>query len=147
QIDRSFIMAYQVILPAAGEGKRMGAGQNTLLPELDDKTLFIHTLKVFDTDSRRKRIILVIAREDEQLMTEIVNQYEWNTKIDIVYGGSERQYSVYNRLQTVNNTEIVLVHEGARPFIEVQHIHNLVKITEQFGAAVLAVPVKDTIKK
>lgn len=140
-------MAYEVIIPAAGKGKRMGVGKNKLLLELDHTPIFIHTLKVFDGDEWCEGIVLVIAEEDEQTIKEIIKQYDWKKEIRFAYGGAERQHSVYNGLQAVHNVDIVLVHDGARPFIEVEQIHDLVNETRESGAAVLAVPVKDTIKR
>ena len=65
----------------------------------------------------------------------------------MVSGGQERQYSVYQWCKAVEGDGIVLVHDAARPFIDIKHIHDLVAAAEQHGAAVLAVPVKDTVKK
>ncbi len=64
----------------------------------------------------------------------------------LVEGGEERQHSVYNALLEVSH-DIVLVHDGARPFIKERTIQELVEVTDQTGAAIAAVPVKDTIKK
>ena len=58
-IDRSMVMTYKVIIPAAGQGKRMGAGKNKLLLELDGTPIFIHTLKVFEEDPECSGVILV----------------------------------------------------------------------------------------
>lgn len=67
--------------------------------------------------------------------------------ISIVSGGIERQHSVYNGLQAVKEGEIVLIHDGARPFIRLEKIHELVKEAQEHGAAIPAVPMKDTVKK
>lgn len=138
-------MDYQVIIPAAGQGKRMGAGKNKLLLELQEQPVILHTLNVFLHDQNCKGIILVIQPDDELMFKELLNPME--EKIKTVYGGTERQFSVYNGLQAVKDTEIVLVHDGARPFIKLSIIHQLVNDAHMHGAAIAAVPVKDTIKK
>lgn len=137
-------MNYQVIIPAAGSGKRMGAGYNKLLMNLAGRPIILHTLDVFEKDPNCSRIILVIHSNDESFFTEIGSRY---TKIHLVFGGNERQYSVYNGLTAAKEEGIILVHDGARPFIRPETIARLVAAAEENGAAIAAVPVKDTIKK
>lgn len=140
-------MDYQVIIPAAGQGKRMGAGKNKLLLQLEDQPIILHTLKVFLHDTSCKEIILVIQPEDEAVFSSLLHDCPRNEKINMVYGGEERQQSVYNGLQAAQLTEIILVHDGARPFIQHNVIQHLVNVAYNKGAAIAAVPVKDTIKR
>ncbi|MBS4221059.1 2-C-methyl-D-erythritol 4-phosphate cytidylyltransferase [Bacillus sp. FJAT-49711] len=137
-------MNYQVIIPAAGSGKRMGAGYNKLLMNLAGRPIILHTLDVFEKDPYCSRIILVIQPDDEPFFKDIQSRYP---KIHIVLGGSERQYSVYNGLKAAEADGIILVHDGARPFIRPKTISSLVECARKEGAAIAAVPVKDTIKK
>ena len=67
--------------------------------------------------------------------------------MDLVPGGKERQDSIYNALKTVKTDGIILVHDGARPFIRKEHIHRLTETAEETGAAIIGVPAKDTMKK
>lgn len=141
-------MAYQVILPAAGQGKRMGAGKNKLLLELDGVPIFINTLKVFASDDRCSRIILAVNEDEKQEFKRLLVQYGINKAVKLVPGGSERQFSVYAGIEALDDDDgIVLVHDAARPFIDIEQIQRLVEAAEQYGAAILAVPVKDTIKR
>ncbi|MCR2823265.1 2-C-methyl-D-erythritol 4-phosphate cytidylyltransferase [Lederbergia panacisoli] len=137
-------MNYQVIIPAAGSGKRMGAGYNKLLMNLEGRPIILHTLDVFEKDPHCGQIILVIQPDDEPFFKEIQSRY---LKIHLVHGGSERQYSVYNGLKAAVADGIILVHDGARPFIRPETILSLVDSARKHGAAIAAVPVKDTIKK
>ncbi|WP_449538455.1 2-C-methyl-D-erythritol 4-phosphate cytidylyltransferase [Ferdinandcohnia sp. Marseille-Q9671] len=140
-------MNYQVVIPAAGQGKRMNAGKNKQFIELQTVPVIIHTLQVFERDPLCTGIVLVINK-DEQLMFEtLLETYSIKKVTSLVHGGSERQYSVYNGLMEVSHTDIVLVHDGARPFVKQELVHELVKAASNKGAAVLAVPVKDTIKR
>lgn len=140
-------MAYEVIIPAAGQGKRMGAGRNKLLLELNKVPVLIHTLRVFEQDEECVGITLALSPKDEEQFRKIIAEFQIKKVISIVYGGKERQHSVYNGLKAINSNGIVLVHDGARPFIELHYIHKLVSVANMHGAAVVAVPVKDTIKR
>ncbi|MGE6260837.1 2-C-methyl-D-erythritol 4-phosphate cytidylyltransferase [Heyndrickxia sporothermodurans] len=140
-------MNYQVIIPAAGQGKRMGVGKNKLLLELQEQPIILHTINVFLNDIYCKGIILVIQPDDEQVFKKILKECPMNEKIKMVYGGIERQNSVYNGLLAIEDTDIVLVHDGARPFIKLSIIHQLAWKASEKGAAIAAVPIKDTIKK
>lgn len=140
-------MAYQVIIPAAGQGKRMGAGRNKLLLTLENIPVLIHTLRVFEQDVECSGIILSIHPHDQESFNELLTEYRINKVTNLVIGGKERQDSVYNGLKVIHSDGIVLVHDAARPFIRVDTIHELVKAAECSGAAIAAVPVKDTIKK
>ncbi|WP_338450500.1 2-C-methyl-D-erythritol 4-phosphate cytidylyltransferase [Niallia oryzisoli] len=140
-------MLYQVVIPAAGQGKRMGAGKNKLLLKLDGVPILIHTLKVFEDDESCSGVILAVNEEDEKEFNSLLSEYSIAKVIGIVPGGAERQYSIYNGIKALRENGIVLVHDGARPFIEKGQIHSLVTAAEQHGASILAVPVKDTVKK
>jgi 2-C-methyl-D-erythritol 4-phosphate cytidylyltransferase len=141
-------MPYQVIIPAAGQGKRMGAGKNKLLLRLEEVPVLIHTLKVFEADAECSTIILAIHPDDEAEFKLLLNQYGIHKVSAFVIGGKERQDSVYNGLKSVGAFDgVVLVHDAARPFITVETIHRLVEAAGTEGGAIVAVPVKDTIKK
>ncbi|GKU84921.1 2-C-methyl-D-erythritol 4-phosphate cytidylyltransferase [Niallia sp. NCCP-28] len=140
-------MAYEVIIPAAGQGKRMQAGKNKLFLTIDDSPIFIHTLQVFEQDSDCTRIWLVINPEEKQQMQEWIAKFDIQKIAGLVDGGIERQYSIYNAMKLLGNNGIVLVHDAARPFINKNQIKQLIEVAKENGAAVLAVPIKDTVKK
>ncbi|MBM7588331.1 2-C-methyl-D-erythritol 4-phosphate cytidylyltransferase [Bacillus pakistanensis] len=140
-------MNYQVIIPAAGKGKRMRAGKNKLLLQLEDRPVIVHTLQVFEADQDCKQIILSIHPDDKEAFSNLVKDFGLTKVAPFVMGGKERQDSVYNALKTIDEEGIVLVHDGARPFIKKEHIDSLVNRVNIDGAAIAAVPVKDTIKK
>ncbi|WML41920.1 2-C-methyl-D-erythritol 4-phosphate cytidylyltransferase [Neobacillus sp. OS1-2] len=140
-------MTYQVILPAAGQGKRMGAGRNKLLLELNGVPVLIHTLRVFDEDEECSGIILAIHPQDEREFKALLKKYHIKKVMKLVPGGKERQYSIFNALKTVSTNGIILVHDAARPFIRKEQIHRLTETTEETGAAIIGVPAKDTMKK
>ncbi|MEH6942034.1 2-C-methyl-D-erythritol 4-phosphate cytidylyltransferase [Bacillus sp. JJ722] len=142
-------MFYEVIILAAGQGKRMKAGRNKIFLELANEPLIVQTIKVFDQDPYCKHIILPINPQEKQPFEELIGQYQFNKRIQLVAGGKERQNSVYNGLKHVSesDTNIVLVHDGARPFVKKELIYQLVKSAKEQGSAIPGVPVKDTIKR
>ncbi|WP_042353733.1 2-C-methyl-D-erythritol 4-phosphate cytidylyltransferase [Bacillus rubiinfantis] len=140
-------MTYEVIIPAAGQGKRMGAGKNKLLLELEGIPVLVHTIKVFEADAACTGITLAIHPHDEDGCRALVEHYQLDKVCGFVHGGKERQHSIYNALKTVKGTGIILVHDGARPFIRRETIQRLVEQAEKAGATIVAVPAKDTMKK
>lgn len=140
-------MAYQVIIPAAGQGKRMGAGKNKLLIELKGVPILIHTLAVFEKDEQCTGIVLAINPQDESAFRSLLERYHITKVKGLVPGGEERQHSIYNALKSVENGGVILVHDGARPFVKIEFVHRLAEAAEKTGAAIIGVPAKDTMKK
>lgn len=140
-------MPYQVIIPAAGQGKRMGVGKNKLLIELNGIPILIHTLQIFQSDEECDGIILAIHPHDKVEFTFLLKKYKITKVKNIVSGGTERQHSIFNALKTVTSDGIILVHDAARPFVRKEHIHRLTVAAEKTGAAIIGVPAKDTMKK
>lgn len=140
-------MIYTLIIPAAGQGKRMGAGKNKLFLQIDSVPIIIHTLRAFEKDEQCKHIILAINEEERSYFEELLQTYPIQKDILLIQGGSERQDSVYNALMYVRDVEYVLVHDGARPFVTKKMIEDVLQMAKEKGASICAVPVKDTIKK
>ncbi len=141
-------MDYEVIIPAAGQGKRMQANKNKLWIELKNKPIIAHTLSVFGTDKHCKQIILPINPAEKEEFDKLIHTLSLPIPVILTSGGSERQYSVHNGLDLLSGkTDIVLVHDGARPFINHSIIKKLIADAKRYGGSVLAVPVKDTIKQ
>jgi 2-C-methyl-D-erythritol 4-phosphate cytidylyltransferase len=139
---------YVVIVPAAGQGKRMQAGKNKQFLLLEDKPVLIHTLEVFQSDDNCKGIIVAANKVEIQEMKELFSRYKLSKIFHVIEGGSERQHSVFNALKSLPDDNcVVFVHDGARPFVSKDSFVMLTKKANEVGAAVLAVPVKDTIKK
>ncbi|MGE7907913.1 2-C-methyl-D-erythritol 4-phosphate cytidylyltransferase [Peribacillus sp. NPDC094092] len=139
-------MFYEVVIPAAGQGKRMKAGKNKLFIELSGIPIIVYTLRVFEEDPDCRGIILSINPAEKDYFSQLIAAYGLKKVKKLVMGGKERQQSVYNGLQHAGE-EIILVHDGARPFINHGQISELTTAASLHGGAVIAVPVKDTIKK
>lgn len=134
-------MDYSVIVLCAGKGSRSGLGYNKMLYRFNDKTVYEMTMSVFLQDQRCKQIVVVTKEDEINEIKELVN----DKRIVYVSGGKERQDSVYNGLQVVDQ-KIVLIHDGARPYLTIDNIDSLLECLTSNDACLLMVPVKDTIK-
>jgi len=137
-----------VIIPAAGSGKRMGGSTSKQYLTIGDRPILIETLIVFNASPYIDEIILVSPPDDLPLIKKMLKGYSLNKVSKIVEGGKERQDSISNGLDALDpSSSIVLVHDGVRPFISDEIIKELIDTVNQYGAAIVAVPVKDTVKK
>jgi len=137
---------YTVMLPAAGSGRRMGAGFNKLFLEMANKPILIHTLDVFEQDPACSGIILSVKVEEKQQIEEMLKRFAITKVTALVEGGMERQQSVAACISAYQSEGIVLVHDAARPFIHQEVIHELVEVAHVHGAAIAGVQMKDTMK-
>lgn len=137
----------KVIILSAGSGKRMNSEVKKQYMQICGKPLVYYTLKVFEECEEIDEIILVIAPEDETyIRKEIIERYNIEKVTAITYGGKERYNSVYNGLKYIKDDDIVLVHDGARPFIEKKVIKSLIEAAKAGEACITAVKTKDTVK-
>lgn len=134
---------YSAIIPAAGTGSRMGLGYNKLFYQVAGRTIIEHTVATFLSDRHCKQMILTVNRADLVKMRDIFNPYP---HIFLVLGGATRQASIYHALESVTEN-IVLVHDGARPFVTADLISRCYRTATQGLGAVAAVVPKDTIKQ
>lgn len=141
-------MKNSVIIVAAGSGKRMKSAIAKQYIELKGRTILSYTVETFEKSDYIDEIILVTSSEAIDYVKEnIVQKYNFKKVKAVVEGGKERQDSVYNGLKNVSNDcDVVLIHDGVRPFVGDSYIAKLESIAMEFGACVLGAPVKDTIK-
>lgn len=137
-----------VIIAAAGMSNRMGSKINKQFIAIGGKPILAHTIEKFEKCRYIDEIILVSKEEEiEYCRKEIVKKYKFNKVSNIIRGGKERQDSVYNGILALDErTDIVLTHDGARPFIKVENIEDGILNVIKHGACVVGVPVTDTIK-
>lgn len=138
------MVPYTVVIPAAGRGTRMGADSNKLMLTLRNKPIIVWTVEAFAKDDWCQRIVLAIRLEERAWFEKALQQID--LPITYVIGGGERQQSVHAGLRAVSSDEVVLIHDGARPFVQVEHLHQVAEVAQAEGA-ILAVPVKDTVKQ
>lgn len=137
-----------VIIAAAGMSNRMGSKINKQFIVIDNKPILAHTIEKFE-DCRYVDEIIVVSKEQEveYCRKEIVRKYGYRKVTNIIKGGKERQDSIYNGIMALNErTDIVLTHDGARPFVRMESIISGIEGALEHGACVIGVPLKDTIK-
>jgi len=138
---------FGVVVVAAGKGLRMGTTESKQFLLLDGKPIIVHTLSVFEHITEAACIILVVGEGDLLRCEQIKREYGLSKIHHIIAGGSERQASVLAGLRCLpEGIEWVLVHDGVRPFVTPKQVISCFQQAQQSDAAVLAVPVKDTIK-
>ena len=136
-----------VIFPAAGASRRMQISTNKNFLELGGEPILLRTLKTFSKSARVNFLIVAVAEEDVSAVEKILDAAEDLKPYKIVVGGSERQYSIANGLKFVpDDAEIILVHDAARPLINLRTIEEVIDAAKNFGGAIAAVPEKNTIK-
>lgn len=140
-------MKVGAIIPAAGSGKRIGASVPKQFLEIQGKPLLHHTLTVFASCKLIDYVVLVMPRADvDEIGKDWLNKYA--IVREVVVGGEQRQDSVYNGFNSLEEgTDIVVVHDGVRPFATPQMITATVEAAQQHGAAITAIPVSDTVKQ
>ena len=136
-----------VVIVSAGKGSRMKADINKQFLKLGNKEVIAHTIDKFYNNKNIGEIIVVIREDEAEFFQQnIIDRYGYKN-IKIAFGGKERQDSVYNGLKIVNiNCEVVLIHDGARPFVNNKIIEDSIKCAKECNCAIVGVPVKDTIK-
>jgi len=121
----------------------MNLGYNKMLYKILDKTIIEHTVGLFLKDADCKQILITVSKDDYKQMDSLFSEAR---KVELVFGGDSRQESIYNALQFVKE-DVVLVHDGSRPFATSGIINNCVLLARSGFGAVTAVKPKDTIKE
>ena len=134
------------IIVAAGSSERMGFDK--LLALLGDKPVVAHTLDAFEQTGSVDEIILVARAERVSEFEELVRQAAFKKVRDVVAGGTQRQDSVRAGLERLGpEAAYVAVHDAARPLVTPEQIERVFALARQHGAAALAEPVTDTLKR
>ena len=139
---------YGAIIPAAGQGKRMGGQGNKLLLELAGTPILVYTLRVFAACPYIREIIIPAAVQDIPAIQTILRKNNLSNRAIVIEGGQQRQDSVYKAISALSrDTNRVIVHDGARPLLTSQELNRFLEETQEFEAAIMAIPLKDTVKK
>jgi 2-C-methyl-D-erythritol 4-phosphate cytidylyltransferase len=137
------------IIPAGGVGKRMGGGIPKQYLLLTDIPILAITLRTFQHSPEVDEIVLIVPEADmTEVRQSIVEKYSLSKVGFILSGGAERQDSVQQGLQMLNDEhEIIVIHDAVRPFVSENLISRAVAAAREFGAVTVGVPAKDTVKK
>ena len=136
------------ILVAAGKGARMGAGVDKLFLTVAGRPVVAHTWQRFEDAKCIGEIILVVRRGRRKIFEELAGKFNFRKPFRIVFGGKERQDSVWNGLEALStDAKIVAIHDAARPCASGELIEATIRSAAETGAAVASQPVTDTIKE
>jgi 2-C-methyl-D-erythritol 4-phosphate cytidylyltransferase len=136
------------IIPSAGRGLRMGLAVEKPYILIGDRPLLAHTLDAFERCPEVDGYVLVVEPERlDACRRQVVEAFGYTRVCGIVPGGETRQASVYRGLLALGpDVDLVVVHDAARPCVSPEIIRSSVRQGRRYGAAVVAVPVKDTVK-
>jgi len=142
------MMKADAVIVSAGKGHRFMEGKKKQFHLLAGKPILAHTLDKFETCPLIRSILLVVGQEDmDYCMKEIIEKYHYRKISQIVPGGKRRQESVKNGIDALSkDVEVVVIHDGVRPFVTKAMIEESIHSAIRFGAVVVAMPVRETIK-
>ncbi|MCR5283187.1 MAG: 2-C-methyl-D-erythritol 4-phosphate cytidylyltransferase [Lachnospiraceae bacterium] len=134
------------IVLAAGSGKRMGGSEPKQFLELGGHPILYYTLKAFEESSVEEVVLVTSGDWVSYCRDEIVKKGGFSKVIRIVTGGAQRYHSVAKGLEAVTDAGLVMIHDGARPFVTPELIDDLLQKTREYPACVTATPLSDTVK-
>lgn len=139
-------MKVTAVILSAGKGTRMGSDVPKQYLNINGKPMLYYTLRTFE-NSNVDELVIVTGKDDiEYVRSEIVCKYDIKKVKGIVEGGKERYNSSYNGIIAATGADYILLHDAARPCITTGKINELINEVKKYGACILGVPVKDTIK-
>lgn len=137
---------YVAIVLSGGSGKRMNSQVHKQYLLIKEKPVIYYALKAFQESNVDEIVLVVGSGEIDFARDEIVEKYCLSKVTKIVEGGKERYHSVYEGLKAAEDADYVLIHDGARPFVNQDIILRSMEAVKEYGACVAGMPVKDTIK-
>ena len=140
-------MHVTAIVLAAGRGRRLKSRIPKPLVEINSKPIIIYSLGVFSKHPLVTDIVVAANARNLKGIFNLIIKYKISKILRVVKGGRRRQDSVRNALKAVDRcTDLVMIHDGARPFIDKKLVSSLIREAKKNGAAIAGVPVKATIK-
>ncbi len=135
------------IVPSAGYGRRLGLKKKKPFVLLNGKPIVSYALKTLDGCSAIDRIIIASENSCVNSFKALAKRYRFKKVTDVIIGGKTRAESVRNCLKIVDRSfDIVLIHDGARPFVTKSMIEESIRLSRKYGGCVVAVPESDTVK-
>lgn len=141
-------MQVTAIVVAAGKGLRLGLGFNKVYAELQGKPVLVYSLETLDKNADIRQIIVVAAEDEIDNARALIAKYGIAKATNVVAGGSSRFRSVAAALPYIScKSDVVLVHDGARPFLDDKDLAAVIAAGATDSGAILAIPVVNTIKQ
>ena len=135
-------MSNTAVILAAGNGTRMKTKDSKLLLKINGKTVLDRSVNAFLNISDVDEVIVVAREKDIPAFSDILT----DERVSFVVGGDTRQQSVMNALDVIDDCELIIIHDGARPLIKSVDIENTIRAAKENKAAAVGVFVKDTVK-
>ncbi len=135
------------IVPAAGIGSRFSREQKKTFVNLGGIPLIAHTLRALEHSELITEIIPSVMEEDREIFVDLMREFNFKKIKKIASGGKERQDSVNNALNLIKEADVVLIHDGVRPFVTDKLINSLISSLNGCDGVVPGVPLRDTIKE
>ena len=133
------------IILVAGNSTRYGQNRNKNFEIINEKTVLSYSLREFDNNQYIDNIIIAVKEDEMQRVEKIVNAENTIKNVNLVIGGYSRKESVYNCI-TATDSDIVIIHDGARPLLKQEYINKCIESMNQFDGVTIGVKSKDTIK-
>lgn len=133
------------IILVAGNSTRYGQNRNKNFEMLNGKMILEYSLNVFNTNTYIDNIIIVSKEDEKETVEKVISKNNLQNKVTVVIGGKTRQESVYNAISKATS-DIVIIHDGARPMIKQKYISDCIEAMETIKGATIGVKSKDTIK-
>jgi len=141
-------MSVLAIIPAAGTGIRMGGTTPKQFLSLEGVPIFVHTLRKFAASDAIDEIFLGVRPEEMDRAFQEISKENFAKTVRLLAGGASRMETVARCLdQAPPDTDVVVVHDAVRPFVELAMINQIVDAAREDGAAILGIPSVDTVKK
>lgn len=134
------------VIVGAGRAERMG-GLDKVFAPLDGRPLLAHSIAAFAASRQIQFIVVVLNEENLERGRALVQESRWRKVTAVIPGGERRQDSVRAGLMALPPCDLVAVHDAARPLVTTELIRRGIEVATVTGAAIAAVPVKDTIKR
>ncbi len=139
---------FAVILPAAGQSSRFHGKEKKPFTNLDGRAVWLRSVELFVTRSDVAQCIIVVSPDDQEMFRRRFGANLAFMNVQIANGGAERFESVANALALVKpEVEFIAVHDAVRPCLTEMLVSDVFAKAEKTGAAMLAIPVTDTIKR
>jgi 2-C-methyl-D-erythritol 4-phosphate cytidylyltransferase len=137
-----------VILVAAGPGTRLGAAGPKAFVTIGGIPLFIHAARAMLAAEGVSALVVAAPPRELERTSAILEQYgPWSCPVDVVAGGAERQHSVRAGLSCADATDLIAIHDAARPFVDPAVVSEAIRSADRHGAALVAMPAVDTVKR
>jgi 2-C-methyl-D-erythritol 4-phosphate cytidylyltransferase len=136
------------IIAAGGSGSRISKQINKQYLPLDNKPILIYSFEKFASHKKIDKVVIVAASHEMEMCSALIEKYNiYKKPVEIVAGGMSRQESVFLGLKACDNTNIVLIHDGARPFVTKQMINDCLEQMNKYKACSVGVAAINTIKQ